>query len=147
MNAPAHALPSLDPAVLAAFRRRVPPGAPIACWPGPRKILVAGVFYQCRPLAWYAAHGVWPSHPLRLTCFTPDCLNEVHMSLIRQREVTAWTKQSLPPDEVARFLGIDTGTLGHLCRTVLGRKAIGARDLDVLAEALAAQGRLFAGVG
>jgi hypothetical protein len=139
MIAPAARLP-LDPAVLTAFRRRVT-GPPNACWPGPRKIFVRHVHYTCRPLAWYAAHGVWPTRQLTLTCTTSNCLNDAHMTLIRRMESVSWTKQGLPPDEVAHFLGIDEEALGRLCRRVLGKRTIGARDLDDLAAALVASGK------
>jgi hypothetical protein len=141
MIAPADRLPP-DPAALTAFRRRVT-GPQNACWPGPRKILVHRVHYTCRPLAWYAAHGVWPARQLRLTCATSNCLNDAHMTLIRGVEPTAWTKQGLPPDEVAHFLGIDEEALVRLCRRVLGKRTIGARDLDELAAAVLGQARLF----
>ena len=114
-------------------------GGPHACWPHAyRKQVFCGAPRMIRQIAWYVKEGSWSPGALTSTCGSEKCGNPGHV--VARASGDRDYGLGLPPDEVARFLGVSEGELHTLCRRLLSGKRITPKGLDLLVQAHCAMG-------
>lgn len=126
-------------AELAEFNRRLDKsGGVTACWPHQvKKVWVCGASRTIRQIAWYIKEGSWAPGKLAGTCGSDRCGNPGHVvtGVADEKYIVA-----LPPEEVAKFLGVSQKELNTLCRRLLSRKTITPKALYLLTQAHIAMG-------